>query len=466
MATVYLAEQVSLSRLVAIKVLNANLCKDEAYVSRFQQEAKAAASLAHANIAQIYEVGVHEGRHYLSQEYLAGGTLGRQLDKQGRFDPDVALEVMRQVASALEAAADRGIVHRDIKPDNLLLNRSGTVKVADFGLARSTDSSAPSLTQEGVTLGTPLYMSPEQIEGREVDCRTDLYSLGATIYHLLAGQPPFAGDTAMSVAAQHLREQVPPIDEQVSSISKPFAEIIHRLLRKKPDDRISSPSELLSMLNGSPVEGSQVPVTGSQGVVVGRDLELNHLQQAMESASRSGQKKSGNLLPSWLLKVALLLILGGLAGAIFRPSALLSARNQVNVKREEDVTMQLYRAKVLDTSQAWNAVEQYFPDADEYYLLLAQRGLAERLFAKENYSLAIRPLNRLIAREDEFPDLGLIGKAGLVIAYTKLGEESKAERARGRLPVEESSRQDLRQIAPSMYDLLIQVEQDSFTPNS
>lgn len=459
MATVYLAEQVSLSRLVAIKVLNANLCQDEAYVSRFQQEAKAAASLAHANIAQIYEVGVHEGRHYLSQEYLAGGTLGRQLDKQGRFDPDTALEVMRQVASALEAAAECGIVHRDIKPDNLLLSRSGTVKVADFGLARSTDASAPSLTQEGVTLGTPLYMSPEQIEGRQVDCRTDLYSLGATIYHLVAGQPPFAGDTAMSVAAQHLREPVPPIQRHVDQISTPFAEIVHRLLAKKPNDRISSPTELLSLLDGS-------DVSGSYGAVASSNPAISQLQSAMNSSSSAGKGGINLTMPRWILRVALLLILGALLGAIFRPPTLLSTRNQVSVEREENATMQLYRAKVLDTPQGWKAVEQYFPDADEYYLLLAQRGLAERLFVEEDYSSAIRPLNRLIAREDEFSDLGLIGKAGLVIAYTKLGEADKANRARGRLPVEESSRQDLREIAPLMYDLLVQVEQEPSASDS
>src|SRR6185503_1382159 len=200
MAEVYLAQQLSLGRQVAFKVLNEDLARDPNYVRRFHHEAKAAAALVHGSIVQIYEVGQEDGVHYISQEYVPGRNLGEVIRGSGSMSPALTLDILRQVASALHKAAIHGIVHRDVKPENIMLARSGEVKVTDFGLARVQGDGRANLTQIGVTMGTPLYMSPEQIEGRELDSRSDIYSLGVTAYHMIAGQPPFTGDTPLSVA--------------------------------------------------------------------------------------------------------------------------------------------------------------------------------------------------------------------------------------------------------------------------
>ncbi len=201
MAEVYLAQQLSLGRQVALKVLNAELARDPVYVERFHHEARAAAALVHAGIVQIYEVGQGDagqgvGSHYIAQEYVPGRNLGEVIRSRGRLEPALALDILRQVTAALAKAASEGIVHRDIKPENIMLARSGEVKVADFGLARVQGDGGVNLTQIGVTMGTPLYMSPEQIEGRELDSRSDIYSLGVTAYHMLAGAAPHGRDSA------------------------------------------------------------------------------------------------------------------------------------------------------------------------------------------------------------------------------------------------------------------------------
>jgi len=188
MAEVYLAEQVSLGRQVAFKVLRSTLATDAIYVQRFHHEARAAAQLVHANIVQIYEVGCHDGIHFIAQEYVQGANLAELLARRGPPELAKVLAVVRQVASALHKAAEHGIVHRDIKPENIMLASSGEVKVADFGLARLySREETTNLTQVGVTMGTPLYMSPEQVEGRALDSRSDIYALGVTTYQMLTG---------------------------------------------------------------------------------------------------------------------------------------------------------------------------------------------------------------------------------------------------------------------------------------
>jgi len=170
MAEVYLAEQERLKRRVAVKILKPELAGDRTYLQRFQLEAQAAASLIHANIVQVYEVGCVDQLHYIAQEYVQGQNLRDYIGRHGPPDLPHALSIMRQVASALVKAAEQGVVHRDIKPENIMLTAGGEVKVADFGLARLTGPGvANDLTQIGITLGTPLYMSPEQVEGKPLD---------------------------------------------------------------------------------------------------------------------------------------------------------------------------------------------------------------------------------------------------------------------------------------------------------
>ena len=244
MADVYLAEQTSLSRSVALKVLRPETMRHPGAMERFEQEARAAASLVHGNIVQIHEVARLDGVHFLAEEYVAGPTLKTWLARRGPLDARQALALLAQVGSALARSAQQGIVHRDIKPENLLLTPSGEVKVADFGLARVL-SDQLDLTRDGMTLGTPLYMSPEQGEGRAVDARSDLYSLGATAYHLLAGRPPFSASSALAVVVAHVKQPLPPLASLRPDLPAGLCGIVERLLAKNPADRFDSPQSLL-----------------------------------------------------------------------------------------------------------------------------------------------------------------------------------------------------------------------------
>ncbi|MFN9041521.1 MAG: serine/threonine protein kinase, partial [Planctomyces sp.] len=209
MAEVYLAEQTSLQRKVAVKVMKPSLMahSGQDMLARFKQEAMMAAGLNHPNIVQVYTIGEEQGLHYIAQEFVQGSDLATLMRERGKLDLASVLHVMRQVAGALKASGRAGIVHRDIKPENILVTKKGEVKVADFGLAQLGENTEG---KEGVTMGTPLYMSPEQVSGRELDPRSDIYSFGVTCYQLLCGEPPFRGATAVQIAMQHLKNSPPP----------------------------------------------------------------------------------------------------------------------------------------------------------------------------------------------------------------------------------------------------------------
>src|SRR6188472_769350 len=187
MGQVYLARQQSLKRDVALKILKADLAENVTALKRFRAEAEAVARITHSNIVQVYSVGDEKGLHYMALEFVEGRNLRDYLARKGPPELPVALAIIRQIAAALQRANELGLVHRDIKPENILVTRKAEVKVADFGLSRffAGDAASVNLTQSGVTLGTPLYMSPEQIRGEATDHRSDLYSFGVTCYHLL-----------------------------------------------------------------------------------------------------------------------------------------------------------------------------------------------------------------------------------------------------------------------------------------
>ncbi len=250
MVEVYLAEQLSLKRHVALKILRPEfLASDPTAMERFRHEAQAVARATHANIVQVYAWGEAEGVCYMALEFVEGRTLKEYLERKGPPEVLLALSIMRQVGAALARAAELGIIHRDIKPENILLTRKGEVKVADFGLARSLAGDTPlNLTQSGVTLGTPLYMSPEQIEGKPVDPRTDIYSFGVTCYHMLAGQPPFRGTSAFDVAIQHVRSEPPPLSEIRPDLPPALCAIVHKMMAKDPAQRYQTARDLLKDL--------------------------------------------------------------------------------------------------------------------------------------------------------------------------------------------------------------------------
>ncbi|MCI0637506.1 MAG: protein kinase [Gemmataceae bacterium] len=262
MGQVYLAEQVSLKRKVALKLLKPELASNHVSLQRFKIEALSVARATHANIVQVYVVDEADGHHFMALEYVEGRNLREYLEKKGTTEIHFGLKIMWQVASALQRASELGIIHRDIKPENILLTRKGDVKVADFGLSRSSDNfQSPSLTQTDVAMGTPLYMSPEQVQGkRDLDHRTDIYSLGATCYHMFAGQPPFRGTSPYDVANQHINKEPPPLTEVRPDLPAELCAIIHKMMAKTPEQRYQSGREIVrdvSNLRDALVSGTQ-----------------------------------------------------------------------------------------------------------------------------------------------------------------------------------------------------------------
>lgn len=251
MADVYLAEQTSLQRHVAVKVMKRQLMatSGDVMLARFKQEAMMAAGLNHPNIVQVYTIGEEDGLHFIAQELVKGKDLATILKAKKVPDLGSSLLVIRQVASALKASGQAGIVHRDIKPENILVTRTGEVKVADFGLAQLHENTdGGSLTREGMTLGTPLYMSPEQVSGKELDPRSDVYSFGVTCYQLLCGKTPFVGTSPMAIAVQHLNTLPPPLKEQNPALPDVICQMVHRMMAKDRDLRYQSAGDVAADL--------------------------------------------------------------------------------------------------------------------------------------------------------------------------------------------------------------------------
>src|SRR6185295_3105232 len=214
MGAVYLAHHVGLNKPVAIKIMSAALIGSQTNIARFMREAQLAASLEHPNVVQVFDVGESGGLYYLAMQYVVGSALDRVLEERGRLPLADAVPIVKGVARALDAANEKGVVHRDIKPANILLTKEGAVKVVDFGLARASDANE-GLSMSGQIVGTPFYMSPEQAQGMALDIRSDLYSLGATFYHLITGERVFEGETALAILLKHINEQPRPPHELV-----------------------------------------------------------------------------------------------------------------------------------------------------------------------------------------------------------------------------------------------------------
>jgi eukaryotic-like serine/threonine-protein kinase len=457
MAEVYLAQQLSLGRQIALKVLNADLARDPTYVQRFQQEARAAAALVHAGIVQIYEVGHEEGVHFIAQEYVPGRNLGEVIKSQGRLTPAVSLDILRQVAAALSKAASEGIVHRDIKPENVLLARSGEVKVADFGLARAQRTEGANLTLIGVTMGTPLYMSPEQIEGRPLDSRSDIYSLGVTAYHMLSGTPPFEADTPLAVAVQHLNQPPEALEARRPEVPAGLAAVVKRMLAKKPADRFADPTSLLRELHLLGKQGAEEGWATAQPWSLPEMIALADDRAAATSRLEALMKPTANLagrFRNWMVPAIVGCLLAGLGlGFWLRPRPLLADARD-GLPSLGTVWAQLYHAKSVNTETAWEAVERYFPDADPYYRNLAKQGLVYYYFFRtQEFDKAVRPLHELADLGSTDP-LHPFGVAGLVVAYQKLGRIDEAREESGLLT--SAMRAIVRERMPRMDELLTQ----------
>jgi serine/threonine protein kinase len=273
MGAVYKARQRSLDRIVALKLLPPAVASDKMFVERFQREARASAKLDHPNIIQGIATGFDDasGEWYFAMEYVDGPSLKQVLKQEGRLDEERVLGILRDMGHALDCAQKHGFVHRDIKPDNILLAPDGTAKLADLGLARRVHGPEDdtTLTQSGQTVGTPAYMAPEQIRGEreKLDIRSDLYSLGASVFHLLTGRQPYEGPSSAVVMSNHLTQKIPLAHVLEPSVSERLSRVIAKLMQKEREQRIQSPAELLKELDKlSQPEKVAIPRAAVHGV--------------------------------------------------------------------------------------------------------------------------------------------------------------------------------------------------------
>ena len=418
MGEVYLARQLSLNRSVALKVLRPDMLTKPTYLSRFEAEATTVAKLNHPNIVTIYTLGCVDDIRFIAMEYVQGTNLRDYIVKKGAIDLPLALSIMKQAGVAIGAAGELGLIHRDIKPENLLLTKKGQVKVADFGLCRDQDSDRLEMTQPGITLGTPLYMSPEQAQGHALDHRSDLYSLGVTFYHMLAGEPPFRAETPLAIALKHVKDT--PISLAVHRPDLPpvLVALVMKLMAKDPAGRYQSASEMLrdlarirGSLNTAAIAVGEPDLTAGTGSVSVSGTRAVATSNAAATNGRAGGSVATTLaasLPAWrrritdlhlggrsLAAIIGLCLLAGLARGWFaRPEDLLSERAQAPVvlpalwmapqwktiprqdSPEEQYHYAQLRASHADQEAAWIAVPGYFPGSrawtSQAYIQLAR----------------------------------------------------------------------------------------------
>ncbi len=448
MGQVYLAEQISLKRRVALKILKAELAADPTALQRFKREAEAVARVTHANIVQVYQIGAADGFHYMALEYVEGRNLRDYVARKGPPDALLALSIMRQVASALQRAGELGIVHRDIKPENILLTRKGEVKVADFGLSLAVAAGQPALnlTQSGVTMGTPLYMSPEQVEGKPLDPRTDIYSFGVSCYHMLAGDPPFRGQTAFEVALQHVRADPEPLSAARPDLPADLCAVVHKMMAKRPEDRYQSCRELLAdlarlreALNGGRTGGvttgplafsGAVPLVGSES---GEPESLGKLTGRVPMGATTGAplaRPPRRWVP-WAVAASVLVAATGGAGfGWVRLHAGTKGASQVatEVVEPRPVPTEAEREKFLQT-----AVQQYLKpsgsapqEVNTQVRLGVDHAIELALFYLDRWKLAEAEelFNKLIAAGEKVPQYLRLGRIGHAIV---LGLEDKPD---------------------------------------
>src|SRR5580700_10370952 len=262
MAEVYRAHDRLLDRPVALKILFPELSVDRAFVERFRREAQAAANLSHPNIVPVFDWGEDGGTYFIVMEFIDGRALSSILRSAGPMHPDRAAEIGADVAIALAYAHRHGVIHRDVKPGNVLITEDGIVKVTDFGIARAINTEE-SLTQTGAVMGTATYFSPEQAEGMGVDARSDIYSLGVVLFEMVTGRPPFMGDTPVAVASKHVREN-PPTPRAINpSVPQDLEAIILKCMAKSPEYRYATGGDLrvdlLRFREGREVSAGHVP---------------------------------------------------------------------------------------------------------------------------------------------------------------------------------------------------------------
>jgi tRNA A-37 threonylcarbamoyl transferase component Bud32 len=310
MAEVFLGTDRVLGRRIAVKVLADRFARDTSFVTRFRREAQSAAALNHPNVVSVFDTGSDDGTHFIVMEYIRGKTLSEVIREDAPLLPQRAAEIAEGVAQALAFAHQAGIIHRDVKPGNIMLTPTGDVKVMDFGIARATASE--SLTQTATVLGTATYFSPEQAQGEPVDARSDIYSLGVVLYEMLTGRPPFSGDSAVTIAYKHVREDPVPPSRLNPDVPAALDAVVMKCLAKNPENRYQTVDELIQDLDrfrsGLPVRATPL-MAGATTQVVDRASRRTSVLPPTPPEEDDRRKK---WIVGAILGVLLLVILVGL----------------------------------------------------------------------------------------------------------------------------------------------------------
>ena len=380
MGKVFEAVQLGTSRKVAVKILSEDLARNENYVQRFIREARAMARLNHPNIVAAFDAGSQGDHHYLVMEYVEGSTLEGLIKSKKKLPESLCVRVALQAAKALDHAASNNLVHRDIKPANLMLSKDGTVKLCDLGLAKPAEvEGILGLTTAGTVLGTPLYMSPEQAQGGSTDFYSDMYSLGATVYHMATGQPPFAAPTLRGLINQHINAPVPHPKKFNPTLSTGFSAVLIKMLEKRPSDRYASHAEVAKEF---------------ERLAAGKSVlaALQTHRQMRSAAPRSGTRA---------LAVVIGLLVACIAGLAW---IILAGSPSARPRREEPASSSRPTAQPKPEASERPAPTPTPPPADSSKHAKALNLLAEAdlLFEERNYAKAAE---RLIRLQQEFGGL-------------------------------------------------------------
>jgi predicted Ser/Thr protein kinase len=308
MSSVYRAHDRLLERTVALKILHEQFTRDDAYVERFRREARAVAQLAHPNIVTVIDRGEQDGRQFIVFEYVHGMNLKELMTQEGPLSPREAIELALQVARGLSFAHESGLVHRDVKPQNVLLDADGRAKVTDFGIAHAVDVDGMTIT--GTIMGTSNYIAPEQARGQPVDEQTDVYSLGCVLYELLAGHVPFDGDNFVAVAMRHVNDPVPSVRDVRPDVPPHLDWAIQQAMAKDHDERFESMADFAAEL-----EACHAELDGNEGATMVVPAQPRARARA-KSRRPARAPRRWSIWPLVLLGVGLAAVAGGLSGAI------------------------------------------------------------------------------------------------------------------------------------------------------
>lgn len=364
MAKVFLAQDAELDRKVAIKVLNPELTQNPRITRRFVREAKTAASLHHSNIISIYKVGKHKGIHYITMEYLEE-SLDDRLNKGPVIKPRKALAIVKEVAKALKYAHKLGVVHRDIKPENIMFRKDGAVVLVDFGIAKViSEKEKTRLTRTGMSIGTPHYMSPEQLKARKLDGRTDIYSLGIVLFQVITGKLPFDSDDVVTLALKHTGDPVPTLGKRL----KEFQPLIDKMLAKRPSERVRNAEGLIRLIDALEFKLKESTVN------IKRPVQIR-------------EKKSRRVLPA----IALIVVVTLLAASFYL----------IRESKRRDESSAWEQARSTHTSAAYNDYLENYPEGKHHQD--AQRAIAGLKTGSR--------FQRLLREADEFYNQGLYQNA-------------------------------------------------------